>query len=44
MPMMKYKPEQTVTLPRQIEVAVAHGKITPLACKEAGTTAQTYYR
>jgi len=29
---------------RQIEVAVANGKTTPQACKEAGITVQTYYR
>jgi len=44
MPMIKYKPEQIVTLLRQIEVAIANGKNTPLACKEVGITAQTYYR
>jgi transposase-like protein len=41
---MRYKPEQIVTLLRQIEVAVANGKTTPQACKEAQITAQTYYR
>jgi putative transposase len=44
MPMRRYKPEQIVTLLRQIEVAVANGKTTPQACKEAEITAQTYYR
>lgn len=44
MPMTRYKPEQIVTLLRQIEVAVANGKTTPQACKEAEVTAQTYYR
>ena len=44
MPMMRYKPEQIVTLLRQIEVAVANGRTTPQACKEAQITAQTYYR
>ena len=44
MPMMRYKPEQIVNLLRQIEVAVANGKTTPQACKEAQITAQTYYR
>jgi putative transposase len=44
MPMTRYKPEQVVTLLRQIEVAVANGKTTPQACKEAQITAQTYYR
>jgi putative transposase len=44
MPMMRYKPEQIVTLLRQIEVAVANGKTTPQACKEAQITTQSYYR
>ena len=44
MPMMRFKPEQIVTLLRQIEVAVANGKTTPQACKEAEITQQTYYR
>jgi putative transposase len=44
MPMTRYKPEQIVTLPRQIEVAIANRKSTPQACKEAQITAQTYYR
>ena len=29
---------------RQIEVAIANGKTTPAACKEAGFTEQSYYR
>jgi len=40
----RVKPEQIVTLLRQIEVAVANGKTTPQACKEAEVTEQTYYR
>ena len=44
MGMEKYKPEQIVTVLRQIEVAVANGKTTPQACKEAGIHTQTYYR
>jgi putative transposase len=44
MPMKKYKPEQIVTILRQIEVEAATGKTTPQACKEAGITPQTYYR
>jgi transposase-like protein len=44
MAMQKYKPEQIVTILRQIEVAMANGKSTPQACKEAGITVQTYYR
>ena len=44
MPQKKHKPEQIVTLLRQIEVEVANGKITPQACRDAGITEQTYYR
>jgi putative transposase len=44
MPMRKYKPEQIVTLLRQVEVDLANGKTTPQASKEAEITAQTYYR
>ena len=44
MPMQRYKPEQTVTVRRQIEVVMANGKSTPQACKEAGIHTQTYYR
>ena len=40
----KHTPEQVVNLLRQIEVAVANGKRTALACKEAEITEQTYYR
>ena len=44
MPMKRYKPEQIVTLLRQIEVGIANGKTTPQACKEAEITQQSYYR
>ena len=44
MPMKKHKPEQIVSLLRQIEVEMANGKTTPQACKEAQITAQSYYR
>ena len=37
----KHTPEQIVTLLRQVEVAVANGKTTGLACKEAAITEQT---
>jgi transposase-like protein len=40
----RFKPEQVVTLLRQIEVEIANGKSTPQACKEAEITEQTYYR
>ena len=39
-----YKPEEIVNLLRQVEVAMANGKATPQACKEAGIVEQTYYR
>ena len=32
MPTKRYKPEQIVTLLRQIEVEIANGKTTPQAC------------
>ena len=32
----RYKPEQIVTVLRQIEAPMANGKSTPQACKEAG--------
>jgi hypothetical protein len=35
MPIQKYKPEQIMTMLRQIEVSIANGKTTPQACKEA---------
>ena len=44
MPMQRYKPEQIVTMLRQIEVSIANGKTTALACKEAEITIQTFYR
>ena len=44
MPMTKYKPEQIVTLLRQIELGIANGKTTPQACRDAQIAAQTYYR
>jgi transposase-like protein len=40
----KHTPEQIVSLLRQIEIAVANGKTTPIACRESGITEQTYYR
>jgi putative transposase len=40
----KHTPEQVVNLLRQIEVGVAQGKTTVLACKEAEITEQSYYR
>jgi transposase-like protein len=40
----KHTPEQIVNVLRQIEVAIANGKTTPAASREAGVTEQTYYR
>jgi putative transposase len=40
----KHTPEQIVSLLRQVEVAVANGKTTAHASKEASITEQTYYR
>jgi len=39
-PTKRYKPEQIVTLLRQVEVEIANGKTTPQACKEAEITIQ----
>jgi hypothetical protein len=39
----KHTPDQIVSLLRQIEVAVANGKTTPVACRENGITEQTYW-
>src|SRR5271155_2622546 len=44
MPIKRDKPEQIVTVLRQIEVGIANGKTTPQACKEAEITMQTFYR
>ena len=44
MPIKRYKPEQIVTVLRQIEVELANGKTTPQACKEAEIPVQSYYR
>jgi hypothetical protein len=38
----RYQPEQVVNLLRQIEVAVANGKSTDQACRDAGIVEQTY--
>ena len=40
----RYKPEQIVTLLRQIEVEIANGKTMPQACRDAEIATQTYYR
>jgi putative transposase len=43
-PGKEHTPDQIVSLLRQIEVAVANGKTTPVACRDNGITEQTYYR
>ena len=40
----RHTAEQVVNLLRQVEVGIANGKTTGLACKEALITEQTYYR
>ncbi len=40
----RYQPEPVVNLLRRIEVAVANGKTTAQACKEAEMVEQTYFR
>ena len=44
MPTRNYKPEQMVTILRQIEVQMANGKTAPQACQEAEMHTQTCYR
>jgi putative transposase len=44
MPIQRYKPEQIVTMLRQIEVSIANGKNHPTTCKEAEIAIQKLYR
>jgi putative transposase len=44
MPTKRYKPDQIVTLLRQIEAEIANGKTTPQTCKVSQITVQTYHR
>ena len=44
MPRKVFTPEQIVAVLRQIEVAIAQGKSTPMACREAGISDVSYYR
>jgi hypothetical protein len=39
-----YRPEEIVNLLRQVEVAVANGRTTEQAAREAGIVERTYYR
>ena len=40
----RYTAEEIVRVLRQVEVALAKGKPTPQACREAEISEQTYYR
>ena len=40
MPKKRFSAEQIVTLLRQIEVSMAQGNATPVACREAGISQQ----
>ena len=42
MPTRNYKPEQIVTIQRQIEVQMANGKTASQACKETEIHTQPY--
>ena len=44
MPRKTFSPEQIIAKLRQIEVLLAQGHTTAMACKEAGISEQTYYR
>jgi len=44
MPKKRFSAEQIVVLLRQIEVLMSQGKATPMACREAGISQQSYYR
>ena len=44
MPKKRFSAEQIVILLRQIEVLISQGKGTPMACREAGISQQSYYR
>jgi putative transposase len=44
MPKKRFSAEQIVVVLRQIEVLMSQGKATPVACREAGISQQSYYR
>jgi putative transposase len=44
MPKKRFSAEQIVVLLRQIEVSMSQGKSTPVACREAGISQQSFYR
>jgi putative transposase len=44
MPKKWFSAEQIVTLLRQIEVSMTQGNPTPVACRDAGISLQSFYR
>jgi hypothetical protein len=44
MPKKRFNAEHVVTLLRQIEVIMGHGKSVQLACREVGISAPSFYR
>jgi transposase-like protein len=44
MPKKHFSAEQIVILLRQIEVLISQGRSTPIACRDAGISQQSYYR
>jgi putative transposase len=44
MPKKRFSSEQIIAKLRQIEVQLAQGKSIALACKDAGSSEQSYYR
>lgn len=39
-----FTPEKVVALLREVEVLIGHGKTTPVACRQAGISAVSFYR
>ena len=44
MPKKRFSAKQIVTLLRQIEVSMAQGNATPVACRDAALSPQSFYR
>jgi hypothetical protein len=42
MPKKRFSAEQIVAPLRQVEVSMAQGKLTPVACRDAGISQQNY--
>ena len=41
---IKIKPEEIITILRQVEIMINQGKSVTIACRESAITEQTYYR